>query len=162
MPTLVDNGFVLWESKAIMIYLAEKYGKNSKSESLFPRMSRTRAIVNQRLFFDMGTLYPAFGKLMRATMSHEDTTEASKEVNDALAFVETFLDHSEYAACHHLTLADIALVSTVSAIDTLGVSLAKYTNIVKWYQNCRRNIPGYDEANEEGLTMMKNYLALLK
>lgn len=152
---------MLWESKAIMIYLAEKYGKNSKSESLFPRMSKTRAIVNQRLFFDMGTLIPAFGKLLRATTRHEDTTEASKEVDNALAHLEEFLDHSEYAACHHLTLADIALVSTVSGIEVLGVDFAKFTNIVKWYQNCRRNIPGYD-VNDEGLTMMKNYLSSLK
>ncbi|XP_034127071.1 glutathione S-transferase D1-like isoform X2 [Drosophila guanche] len=34
IPTLVDNGFVLWESRAILIYLVEKYGKD---DSLYPK-----------------------------------------------------------------------------------------------------------------------------
>lgn len=54
IPTLVDNGFAIWESRAILVYLAEKYGKN---DSLYPKDPQKRAVVNQRLYFDMGTLY---------------------------------------------------------------------------------------------------------
>lgn len=57
IPTLVDNGFALWESRAIMVYLVEKYGKD---DSLYPKDPKARAIVNQRLYFDMGTLYQRF------------------------------------------------------------------------------------------------------
>lgn len=57
IPTLVDNGLALWESRAIMVYLVEQYGKN---DSLYPKDAKARAVVNQRLYFDMGTLYQRF------------------------------------------------------------------------------------------------------
>lgn len=40
-----------------MTYLADQYGKN---DSLYPKDAKKRAVVNQRLFFDLGTLYQAF------------------------------------------------------------------------------------------------------
>lgn len=59
MPTLVDNDghndFILWESKAIMIYLAEKCQRFG--HSLYPKDTRSRAIIHQRLFHDASELY---------------------------------------------------------------------------------------------------------
>lgn len=58
IPTLVDNNFAIWESRAILGYLVEKYAKN---DSLYPKDPQKRAVVNQRLYFDMGTLYQRLG-----------------------------------------------------------------------------------------------------
>ena len=47
-----------------MTYLANKYGKD---DSLYPKDAQTRAIVEQRLYFDMGTLYHRFGEYVVST-----------------------------------------------------------------------------------------------
>lgn len=56
VPTLDDNGFILTESRAIGIYLAEKYFPDG--HSLYPKDVQQRALINARLQFDCGTLYP--------------------------------------------------------------------------------------------------------
>lgn len=55
VPTLVDDGFVLWESRAIATYLAE--AKKPVGHPLYPADVQQRARINQRLNFDLGTLW---------------------------------------------------------------------------------------------------------
>lgn len=55
VPTLVDHDFVLCESKAILIYLAEKCPRFS--HSMYPKCTRTRAVIHERLFHDSSDLY---------------------------------------------------------------------------------------------------------
>ena len=56
VPTLVDDGYVLIESRAIAIYLIEK--NFPSGHSLYPKGAKERALINQKLQFDCGTLYP--------------------------------------------------------------------------------------------------------
>lgn len=71
VPVLVDsdNGVVLSESAAILVYLAEKHG------SLLPANGLTRAKVFEQLFFHASGLSPAFGQAgffpaWRANLNH--------------------------------------------------------------------------------------------
>lgn len=54
VPTLEDDGFVLWESRAIACYLADKFARD---DQLYPKDLERRALVNQRLYFDSSSLY---------------------------------------------------------------------------------------------------------
>jgi glutathione S-transferase len=51
VPTIDDNGFYLWESRAVLGYLAE-----TKAPHLLPTSPKEKAIVNQRLYFELGGL----------------------------------------------------------------------------------------------------------
>lgn len=54
VPTLVDDDFTLWESKAILIYLCQSLKGFS---SMYPKDAKTRALINQRLFNDASSFY---------------------------------------------------------------------------------------------------------
>src|SRR5260370_1696536 len=59
VPTLVDESFILWESNAIVQYLADK----ADSEELFPRDRQKRADITRWQFWEAGHFNKAFGTL---------------------------------------------------------------------------------------------------
>ena len=61
IPTMKDGDFCLNESRGIATYLIKKYGKDDK---LYPKETNTRAIVDQRLYFDMGVFYKSMGDVV--------------------------------------------------------------------------------------------------
>ena len=144
IPTLVDNGFALWESRAIMVYLVEKYGK---TDSLFPKCPKTRAVINQRLYFDMGTLYKSFADYYYPIIFAKAPADPEnfKKMETAFEFFNTFLEGHTYAAGDSLTVADIALLATVSTFEIAGFDFSKYENVAKWYKNAKEVTPGWDE-----------------
>lgn len=56
MPTLVDNGFVVFESRAILQYLANKY---APGKSIYPSEAQARANVDKILFYDASAFMPS-------------------------------------------------------------------------------------------------------
>ena len=56
-------------SRAIMSYLVDQYGNNAR---LYPKSPSARALVNQRLYFDIGILYKFMGSYY--VSSNEDIT----------------------------------------------------------------------------------------
>ncbi|CAH2040852.1 unnamed protein product, partial [Iphiclides podalirius] len=159
VPTIVDDGFSLWESRAISRYLVNKYGAGS---TLYPEDPKARALVDQRLDFDLGTLYPRFAQYFYPQIFGGALADDALlgKLNEALEFLNTFVEGGEFAAGPGLTLADLSLVATVSTIDAAGVSLQEYPNIVRWFEKVKLTVPNYEEANGKGIqqfkTMIKN------
>ncbi|KAH8305652.1 hypothetical protein KR059_004775, partial [Drosophila kikkawai] len=155
IPTLVDNGFSIWESRAIAVYLVEKYGKD---DSQFPKNPKEQAVINQRLYFDMGTLYAAFIKYYYPLFQtgKPGSDEDFKKIETAFDLLETFLTAQDYVAGGQLTIADIAILATVSTYEIVEFDIAKYPNVARWYANAKKVTPGWDE-NWEGLMQMKAF-----
>ncbi|XP_017026651.2 uncharacterized protein [Drosophila kikkawai] len=152
IPTLVDNGFTLWESRAIAIYLVEKYGKD---DSLYPKDPKQQALINQRLYFDLG-LYDTFAKYYYPIFRSGEPANAEnfKKIESAFEFLNTFLEGQEYVAGDHLTVADIAILSSVSTFDIVDFNISKYPNVARWYAYAKKITPGWDE-NWDGLRQLK-------
>lgn len=156
VPTLVDNNFALWESRPICIYLVEKYAKD---DSLYPKNPKQRAVVNQRLYFDMGMLtmrmYDFF--FPQLTQNIEPDQKKYQAMEEAVELLDVFLEKSDYVAGDKLTIADFAIAVTMSVIELAGFDLKKYSNISRWYAVMKSELPGWD-INEEGLNVLRQYI----
>ncbi|KAH8306485.1 hypothetical protein KR018_012671 [Drosophila ironensis] len=146
IPTLVDGKFVLWESRAILIYLAEKYDPDEK---LYPKDAEDRAVVNQRLFFDLGTLYQSYVYYYYPQLFEVEKKPANpenlKRIDSAFDMFDTLLEGHQFAALDRLTLADVALLATVSTFEISEYNFVKFPNVVRWYENAKSVVPGWDE-----------------
>ncbi|KAH8331061.1 hypothetical protein KR067_011083, partial [Drosophila pandora] len=156
IPTLVDGDFAIWESRAILIYLAEKYDKDEK---LYPKDPQARAVINQRLFFDLGTLYQSYVYYYYPQLFEDVKKPADpdhlKRIDSAFKMFDTLLEGHQYAVLDKLTLADVALLATVSTFEISEYDFSKYPNVVRWYENAKKVVPGWEE-NWEGCVYYKD------
>ncbi|XP_046616187.1 uncharacterized protein LOC124303241 [Neodiprion virginianus] len=161
IPTLDDDGFYLWESRAIMGYLVDKYAKN---DSLFPKDPKSRALINQRLYFDHGTLYNAFAEYFYPTIFGNAPADPVKreKIDQALEFLDKFLEGQKYAAGKSLTIADLALAVTVSNFEVMNLDLSKFKNVVRWLATIKSEAPKYEETNGAGAKAFKELVDSLK
>lgn len=159
IPTIKDGDFCLWESRAILGYLANKYG----NDELYPKDPAKRAVVDQRLYFDMG-LYQRFAdygypQMMAAAPADP---EKYKKLLEGYEFLNTFLEGQKYSCGDKITIADCALMATVSTFVDSGTpfTLEKYPNVQRWYEDCKVNVPGY-QRTVAGMEMYKSFFSMI-
>ncbi|KAG6456166.1 hypothetical protein O3G_MSEX009607 [Manduca sexta] len=151
VPTLEDDGFVLWESRAIASYLVDKYAKDDK---FYPKDLQRRAVVNQRLYFDCATFYPRIRAICYPILWLGETEikeSLKKELNISFGHLDQFLGETKWAAGDHPTIADTSLFASVSSILEVGWDISSYPNVQRWVEQCA-SLPGADE-NSEGAKM---------
>ncbi|XP_044727574.1 glutathione S-transferase 1-1-like [Chrysoperla carnea] len=145
VPTLEDNGFFLWESRAIACYLVDRY---AKTDTLYPRNLEKRAIVNQRLYFDATTLYPAVRNVCQPIMHMNASTipgDKKQLLNNALDHLDYYLERDDFACGIYLTIADISLYATATTVQAIGWDFSRFKNIKKWIKRCTHHIQGSEE-----------------
>ena len=132
IPTLVDDGFAVFESGAIMIYLAEKTGR------LMPTDVKGRSEVIQWLMFQMSGIGPMMGQanVFFRTMEEKIPAAISRYQNESRRLFEVLdnqLDHSEWLATD-FSIADIANWCWVRLYFWSGVSLDGLDNLQRWLE----------------------------
>lgn len=150
VPTIKDGDFVLYESRAVASYIMNKYCKDPK---MVPQDTETKALVEARLYFDMGCLYKKFGDmvyplLFAGVKPGEKEIEGLKEM---LGIFDKYVAGGFVAGTDCLTVADLSLVATYSSIvATECIDLSEYKNANAWLEKCKGLIPNYEKANGEG------------
>ena len=135
IPTIVDhdNGdFAVFESGAIMIYLAEKAGQ------LLPTDVKGRSLVIQWLMFQMGGIGPMMGQ---ANVFYRYAPEKipyaieryHREVRRLLEVLDTRLADHEFLAGDY-SIADIANWSWVWGYEWSGVSIDGLDHLARWLE----------------------------
>jgi len=138
IPAIVDpdgpggQKITLFESGAILIYLAEKAGR------LIPSDPCARHTCLQWLMFQMGGIGPMFGQYNHfAAYAPEKLPYAierySNEVKRLHRVLEKRLAASEYLAGTEYSIADIATFPWIRNPDRRGVDLAAYPSVKRWH-----------------------------
>lgn len=139
LPILVEPGFVLTESSAILKYVTEKHGS-----ALYPKDLRARARVNERMdWFNTqfahhcahDLVYPQL--LPTYARGSDEGTKAAivwglDKVQRHLAVLEHWLGQSKYVAGDAVTIADIFGASYVSLPRTIGGDLRAFPRVASW------------------------------
>ena len=142
VPTIDDNGFVLWESNTICRYLADQHG----ALTLYPRQAHSRARVEQ--WMDWGNtglapaITPVFWQLIRTPADKRDRAaiEASAaRTESAMRVLDERLQDRPFLCGDALTLADITCgINTYRWLNmdlaSVGHERAPVAAVRAWYE----------------------------
>ncbi len=140
VPTLVDDDFVLTESRAIMQYLAVK----APHGELLPRDERARADVTRWQFWDAAHFSPqlgtiAFQKVFKPMFGMGEADPA--KVEEALVNFRRFagvldrqLDGKQYVVGERLTVADLTFAASLMYARQSEISLAEFPRLAAWFE----------------------------
>ena len=156
IPIIVDqenDNFVVFESGAILIYLAEKTGK------FLPNKPKKRSVVLQWLMFQMGGIGPMQGQ---AHVFYRYTPEKieyvinryQKETFRLYQILDDQLKDKEYLA-DDFSIADIATWPWVNLHQWAGVDIEKLLNLRRWMDNLG-NRPAFQKGVEVPFKMNRD------
>lgn len=139
IPVLVDDGFTVFESLAILDYLEAKYPETS----LMPTDAQAIAKVRMIELVTVNEFPPASIVLMKEMLDiaveEKKIAQAKQTMATTLQYFEANLtEDSLYFIGDRFTYADIVAGTAVAALPTLGVSLEPYFKVTKWIENLQQ------------------------
>ena len=139
VPVLEDDGVVVWESMAINLYLADKYGKNS----LWPSDPAGRAEAYKWSFFAMTEVEPHLITILRNRVMNAPENRDEKAASAAVEALkapmnalEESLKGKEYLLGKNFTIADLNVAAVMSWIPMMKLDLSSTPNVEAWLQKC--------------------------
>ncbi len=136
VPVINDDGFVLFESDAIIKYLAQK-----QNSPIYPKDFKQRALVDQ--WIDFVTIHVGgavakvlfnrvFAPMIKEPVDERSISDGVKFLNRFLPVVENQFGKNRYLSGNELTLADIDLLANLDPVEAGSIDLSPYKNIGKW------------------------------
>lgn len=163
IPTIVDHGFELFESRAILAYLVNKYAPGS---SLYPSEPEAKAKVDKMLFFDAEGFFPSLKAVLvnEKYLKHflkniclqlskyrhkvEPSPKAIAELNDKVAVLEIILENEPFLAGNQLTIADLSVGASYLFLQALELSSLKLDD---WYRRIGLEVPVFAEMSAQAV-----------
>ena len=136
VPAIDDDGYTLWESMAINLYLARKHGKG-----LWPATVEGEGLAFQWSFFAVTEIDPAINEWARhrivlpeAERDPKVAAAALEKLQRPLAVVDAALAHRPYLAGGAFTVADLNLASAL--FRARRMDHAARPNLARWLADC--------------------------
>ena len=148
IPVIIDhnNNKTIFESGAILIYLAEKSGKFYDTEN--------RLEINQWLMAQMGYIGPMLGQHHQfhhynpgqSKFGEERYFKISKKIYKDL---DERLDKSKFLSGNNYSIADIATFPWIARHEWHDIGLLNFKNLTRWYEEISKR-----EAVKKGYSFM--------
>ena len=136
VPTIDDDGFILWESNAIVRYLAAKHAAGA----LWPTDLKVRADADRWMDWCTSmlapTFIPVFMNLVRTPPEQRNLQaieNGSKKTAEVLARLDAALSGCQFIAGEQLSVADIAFGPVVYLVQSVLPDRPKLANYDAWY-----------------------------
>lgn len=133
IPAIDDNGFILNESNAILLYLAEKYNKNLLSESL-----DERGKIYSWIFYNKTSVDPILAKARAIKKFFPSDKQNSKELEflqregiKSLELIDKHLSRNDFFV-NNYSVADIAMYPYIKLSYEGGIDIDIFKNITLW------------------------------
>jgi glutathione S-transferase len=138
-PALKDGDYALWESNAILQYLASK----RPDSGLVPKDERAQLDVLRWQFWDMAHWdaacaifafeYVVKGALLGQEPDMAEVAKGTEEFHRVAAVLDGQLEGNKFVTGDTLTLADFSLGSTLMIAEAARYPLERYDNIKRWH-----------------------------
>ena len=136
IPVIDHDGFVLWESNAIVRYLAARYGEGA----LWPTNLHVRADADRWMDWQAVSLNPSIGpafiQLIRTAEDKRDAVVIEKarvDVEKKLAVLDAQLSTREYVTGSTFTMGDIPVACSVDRWYKLPLARESHPHVERWY-----------------------------
>lgn len=136
VPTIDDGGFILWESNAIVRYLAAKHAAGT----LWPTDPKVRADADRWMDWCTSMLWPTFRpvfwNLVRAPAEQRNMKEiedGSTKTGDVLARLDAVLAGRKFIAGDQFSMGDIAFGPIVYLVNNVSFDRPKLAHFNAWY-----------------------------
>jgi len=136
VPTIEEDGFVLYESNAIVRYL----GARDPEARIWPKDLRERADADRWMEWQSNTFTPAmrdaFWQLVRTPEAERDAAaiEKSRAASERLAVIlDAQLARNEYLTANGFTAADLVVGCSAHRWLNLPLQRPKLANLERWY-----------------------------
>jgi glutathione S-transferase len=137
VPTLIDDGFELWESNAIVRYLGAKHGLGH----FYPESLRERFDAERWMDWQQTTLNPAgraaFVQMIRTPEPQRDQAAVAASIaatEPLLAMLDEHLSRRAYMAADRFTMADIPIATEVHRWWALPRARPARPHLERWYE----------------------------
>ncbi|HYL58569.1 MAG TPA: glutathione S-transferase family protein [Candidatus Acidoferrales bacterium] len=139
VPALDDNGLILFESMAINLYLAEKYGKSP----LWPSTVEGRGQAYQWSVWAMTETEPHLLTVLmhrmflpQAQRSEAAASSAIESLKAPLKVLDDALKNRAYLLGSDFTIADLNVASVLSLAAIIKLDMTATPAVGKWLQTC--------------------------
>ncbi|SED86615.1 glutathione S-transferase [Rhizobiales bacterium GAS191] len=146
-PTLVDGSFVLWESNAIMQYLADKAG----SDALFPRDPRKRADIVRWQCWELAHFNKAFGAIAFETVAKPAlgfgptdealVARAQRDLSRFAPVLESHLAARRHMVGEAVTIADYSVAALEGYRNAIAFDWSPFPNIGAYFNRMHERWP---------------------